>query len=178
MTLSTDAIKTGDFLVIGFGNGTQGVKVIGTTAKRLEIIRCQQYLSEFPFWTGAISKISRSDERIRGEWQVPASVAADAPSDEEIAETKAFAKARAACSKLVNQAVKPFEVARDEWYESHYKPGFAMSAEEKTEFTAKDRELHAAMNAAGEAAAAEFVAKSGESWAYEYGSLVKEGKRE
>jgi hypothetical protein len=108
-------LVAGDFIIIGFGNGTQGVKIIGTTAKRLEIIRCQQYLSTSPFWTGAISKISRNDPRILEFWNVPARIKAEAPSDEEIAETKLAAKHRAACSKLVNKALKPIEAEHGYW---------------------------------------------------------------
>ena len=111
--INTDTIEAGDFLILGFGNGTQGVKVIGTTAKRLEIVRCQGYQSERPFWTGAISKLSRTDPRIMRAWAVPQHLAAAAPSAADIAETKVIAKHKAACSKFANATAKPIEAEAD-----------------------------------------------------------------
>ena len=107
--LNTDTISTGDFLVLRFGNGTQGVKVVGTTAKRLEIVRCQGYQSDDPFWLGHVSKVSRTDSRILTVWAVPAQLAASAPTPADVAETKDVAKARAACSKVCNAAAEALE---------------------------------------------------------------------
>jgi len=172
--MNHDEIKAGDFLVIAFGKGTQGIKVIGTTAKRLEIIRCQQYLSECPFWTGTISKISRTDSRIQSAWAVPASIAAKAPSDEEIAEWKEIAAAQAACSKLVNKAIKPFENQREELFDLYHvegERGFLVIRQGRTEdnYNAEKRALTAAQFAAERAAVAEWSAKSGRD---RYGRLL------
>lgn len=158
-----DNINTGDFLVIGFGNGTQGIKVVGTTAKRLAIIRCQQYLSDSPFWTGTISKISRTDPRIMHAWAVPASIAAAAPSAEAIDAENFRAKHQAALSKLVNKVCGPLADAawRFQSERTLPKPWAAMNEDERTAWRAPTYKKHEDIAAKRAEIEAAYAAKHG-----------------
>ncbi len=101
--------KTGDFLILGFGRGTQGVKVIGGTAKRLEIVRCESYLTN-PRWLVSPTMISRTDSRIQSVWNISPRLAEKAPTADEIAAEKIKKSRRAAKTKAGHAAEKPLEV--------------------------------------------------------------------
>jgi len=164
MNMDTSEIKAGDFIIIGFGNGTQGIKVIGTTAKRLEIIRCQQYLSDSPFWTGTVSKISRTDKRIQAPWTVPASIAAAAPTQEAIDEEKARGKHQAACSKLIGKVVNPMNKAHWAMVHARHDSGKVwrdMNEDERAAWRKEEQDSYDAMRDAREAIVAEYAAKHG-----------------
>lgn len=168
-TINNDNIKAGDFLIIGFGKGTQGVKVIGTSAKRLEIIRCQQYLSDNPFWTGTISKISRNDRRILRVWNVPNGIASAAPDADEIASTKEIAKHKATLSKLINQGWLPLHDAHRDTYWCNHNGDDSLSDEERAQWAVDREASDANCSTVRKGIVADYAAKHGRN---EYGGKI------